>query len=177
MIFLYLKALHIIFIVTWFSGLFYIVRLFIYFVEAESEIAVAKEILQKQYKIMAQRLWYIITWPSAIITLGLAASLLYHEPGFLLQPYMHIKLALVAGLYIYHFSCHKIYLQMQRGKIMQKSFHLRLWNELATLLLFAVVFLVVLKNALSWIWSIAALFLFGTTLFMLAKWYKKWREK
>jgi len=64
----YLKALHIIFIVTWFAGLFYIVRLFIYHTEAQDEEEVARIILQKQYKIMSKRLWYGITWPSAILT-------------------------------------------------------------------------------------------------------------
>ena len=64
----YIKALHIIFVVSWFSGLFYIVRLFIYFAEAEKKEEPAKKILQTQYKIMSKRLWYIITWPSAILT-------------------------------------------------------------------------------------------------------------
>ena len=71
----YIKALHIIFVVTWFAGLFYIVRLFIYFVEADKEGGDVKAILQKQYKLMSKRLWYGITWPSAILTAVFASWL------------------------------------------------------------------------------------------------------
>ena len=64
--YLYIKALHIIFVTTWFAGLFYIIRLYIYYKEAEDKEEPAKGILQKQFKLMSKRLWYIITWPSAV---------------------------------------------------------------------------------------------------------------
>lgn len=63
----YLKSLHLIFVITWFAGLFYIVRLFVYQIEADAKPSPEREILQKQYKIMTYRLWYIITWPSAVL--------------------------------------------------------------------------------------------------------------
>ncbi|MBV6484982.1 MAG: hypothetical protein KFKLKKLM_01527 [Flavobacteriales bacterium] len=174
----YLKALHIIFIVTWFAGLFYIVRLFIYHVEAEDEDENAKAILQKQYKIMSKRLWYGITWPSAILTLVFAIWLLSTNFGhYLSQPWMHIKLTFVVALYLYHFACHRIFTQLQKNEIKYSSFKLRIWNEVATVLLFAIVFLVVLKNEIGWFWGIVGLLLFSILLMMGIKWYKKIRKQ
>ena len=72
--FLYIKALHIIFIVTWFSGLFYIVRLFIYNTEAGQKAEPEKSILQRQFSIMIKRLWLGITWPSAVLTFFLVVG-------------------------------------------------------------------------------------------------------
>ena len=91
--FLYVKALHIIFVVTWFAGLFYIIRLFIYHIEAEKKLDPAKEILQTQYKLMSKRLWYIITWPSAILASFFAFWMLYQSPYYLSEPWMHVNLA------------------------------------------------------------------------------------
>ena len=138
--FLYIKALHIIFVVTWFAGLFYIVRLFIYHVEAEKKESPAKEILQTQYKLMSKRLWYIITWPSAVLTSIFAFWMLYKNPVYLEMPWMHIKLSFVFALYFYHLGCHKIYKQLQNNVIKYSAFKLRIWNEVATILLFAIVF-------------------------------------
>lgn len=173
----YLKALHIIFIVTWFAGLFYIVRLFIYHVEAEDEDDNAKAILQKQYKIMSKRLWYGITWPSAILTLVFATWLLSTNFSYYMsQSWMHIKLTFVVALYLYHFACHRIFSQLQKNEIKYSSFKLRIWNEIATVLLFAIVFLVVLKNEIGWFWGVVGLLLFSILLIIGIKWYKKNRE-
>lgn len=175
--FLYIKALHIIFIITWFAGLFYIVRLFIYHAEAEQKLAPAKEILQTQYKLMSKRLWYIITWPSAILASFFAFWMLYENPVYLQMPWMHIKLSFVLGLYLYHFLCHLIYVQLQRDIVKYSAFKLRLWNEVATLLLFAIVFLVVLKNTINWIWGIVGILVFGIVLMLSIRLYKKIRSK
>ena len=95
-----IKALHIIFVVTWFAGLFYIFRLFVYHAEAqEKKEELEREILIKQYKIMEWRLWYIITWPSAILTLIWGVWLLYFNPGYLSQPWMLLKLFFVFCLF------------------------------------------------------------------------------
>ena len=67
--YLVVKSLHIISVVTWFAGLFYMPRLFVYFAEAETKSEVEKTILQNQFKIMQKRLWYGITWPSSIVVL------------------------------------------------------------------------------------------------------------
>lgn len=173
---LYLKALHIIFIVTWFSGLFYIVRLFIYHIEANDLEPTAKNLLQSQYKLMSKRLWYMITWPSAILTLIFGSTLLYTIPFYLTMPWMHIKLAFVFLLFVYHFICHRIFKQLQSNQFKWSSSQLRIWNEVATLILFAIVFLVVLKNSLSWIWGVTGIISFGILLMVLIKIYKNFRK-
>lgn len=175
--YLYLKALHIIFVTTWFAGLFYIVRLFIYHSEALDKDEPERSILSNQLAMMSKRLWYIITWPSAIITLILGVSLLIVQPSWLKIPFMHIKLAFVFVLFLYHLACHKIYLQLQAGKSKYTSTQLRIFNEVATLILFAVVFLIVLKNQLSWIWGTLGLVSFAIVLMIAIKLYKKFRKK
>ncbi|WP_231372719.1 CopD family protein [Aureivirga sp. CE67] len=171
------KALHIIFIVTWFAGLFYIVRLFIYHAETKNMEEPKRSILQDQYKLMSYRLWYIITWPSAIITLILAGILLYLNPAWLTQKWMWIKLVFVFFLYVYHFACHKIYKQLQKDEIKYSSNQLRIWNEVSTIILFAVVFLVVLKNAISWVWGVIGIVLFSVIIMMGIKLYKRIRMR
>lgn len=174
----YIKALHIIFVVTWFAGLFYIVRLFIYFVEAAKEDENAKAILQKQYKLMSKRLWYGITWPSAILTAFFATWLFSNNFSYYIsQPWMHIKLTFVAALYVYHFMCHRMFVQLINDKLNFSSFKLRIFNEIATVLLFSIVFLVVLKNSISWVWGAVGIILFGSLLMLAIKAYKKIREK
>jgi len=175
--FLYVKALHIIFVVTWFAGLFYIPRLFIYHIEAEKKPEPAKEILQTQYKLMSKRLWYIITWPSAILASIFAFWLLYKNPTYLTMPWMHVKLAFVLALYFYHYSCQKIYSQLQKDIIKYSAFQLRIWNEIATIILFSVVFIVTLKSAINWIWGVVGIILFGVLLMLGIRLYKKIREK
>jgi putative membrane protein len=175
---LYLKALHIIFVVTWFAGLFYIVRLFIYYVEANDKDENAKAILQEQYKLMSKRLWYGITWPSAILTLFFATWLLSTNLSYYMsQPWMHIKLTFVAALYVYHFMCHRMFVRLIKDKLSFSSFKLRLWNEIATIFLFAIVFLVVLKSTISWVWGVLGIVLFGVLLMLAIRAYKKIREK
>lgn len=176
----YLKSLHLIFIVTWFAGLFYIVRLFVYQIEAASKPAPEKEILQKQYKIMTYRLWYIITWPSAIITSIFAFwMLLFTETGrfWLQQPWMHVKLGFVFLLYLYHYKCHRIYLELQRDEIKYSNNYMRLFNEGATIILFAVVFLVILKNEVNWIFGVLGIIVFSILVMLGFKFYKRIRTK
>ncbi|PQJ78954.1 CopD family protein [Polaribacter porphyrae] len=175
--FLYIKALHIIFVVTWFSGLFYILRLFIYHTEAEDKLEPAREILQTQYKLMSKRLWYIITWPSAILASFFAFWMLYESPYYLSEPWMHIKLAFVLGLYFYHGFCQNIYNKLQKNIVKYSAFRLRLLNEVATIILFAVVFLVTLKNTINWIWGVIGIVLFGLLLMLSIKLYKRIRAK
>lgn len=175
--YLYFLALHIIFIVTWFAGLFYIVRLFIYHIEADSKPEPDKSILQTQYKIMEKRLLNIITWPSMILTLLFGCTLLCLRPDFLSQGYFILKLFFVAGVVLYHIQCHVIYKQLQRDEIKTTSLKLRIWNEVATVLLFAIVFLIVLKTNTGWVWGTLALIIFSVTLMLAIKLYKKSRDK
>lgn len=174
--FFYLKSLHIIFVITWFAGLFYIVRLFIYHAESELRPSPEKEILQKQYKIMSQRLWYMITWPSAILATLFAGWMLYLTPSYLSAPWMILKLGFVLALFIYHWCCQIIYSQLQNDEIKFSSFQLRIWNEVATIILFATVFIVVLKDTLNWIWGIVGVVLFSAILMLGIKLYKRIRD-
>lgn len=175
--FLYIKALHIIFVVTWFAGLFYIVRLFIYHVEAESKSQPDKKILQTQYKLMSKRLWYIITWPSAILASIFAFWMLYLNPYYIENTWMLVKLAFVLALYFYQGFCQKIYSDLQKDIIKYSAFTLRLFNEISTIILFAVVFLVSVKSAISWVWGVIGIVLFGLILMLSIKIYKRVREK
>ena len=154
---LYLKAVHIIFIVTWFAGLFYMPRLFVYMLEAREKPEPEQSILIKQLSTMASRLWYGITWPSAVITLGLGTALIVNEPEWLQHGFMHVKLVLVFFLYLYHFSLHYLFNQLRQGDKRYTSNQMRMWNEVATLFLISIVFIIVLKNALSMVWGLAGL--------------------
>ena len=175
--FLYVKALHIIFVVTWFAGLFYIVRLFIYQTEAEQKPEPAKEILQTQYKLMSKRLWYIITWPSAVLASVFAFWMLYTNPYYLEEPWMLIKLSFVFALYFYHGYCHKIFTKLQNNEVKYTALKLRIFNEVSTILLFAIVFIVTVKSAINWIWGVVGIILFGVLMMLGIKLYKTLREK
>lgn len=177
MTFEYIKALHIIFIVTWFAGLFYIVRLFIYQAEAWERPEEEQKILVPQLNLMANRLWYIITWPSAILTLIFGFWVLYYRWGYMQLGFMHAKLAFVFLLYLYHFYCQKIYSDLQKGVSKWSSTKLRIWNEVSTVLLFAIVFLIVLKSLISVVWGIVGLFSLSVLMMIGVKFYKKVREK
>src|SRR5690606_23911472 len=152
---LYLKALHIIFVVTWFAGMFYIVRLFIYSTEANEKDEPERTILLRQFAVMSKRLWYGITFPSAILTLIFGPWVLWqfgYFNNFEAHTWLHVKLLFVVLLYAYHFSLHKIFRRIQAGIFPYSSQQLRLWNEVATLFLVAIVMLAVVKQSMSWIW-------------------------
>lgn len=173
----YIKSLHLIFVITWFAGLFYIPRLFIYHIEAQDKDSTEKEILSNQFKIMTKRLWFIITWPSAILATLFAVILLILQPVWLQQDWMHVKLAFVLLLFVYHFKCHQIFKQLQRNVFKWSSNQMRLFNEVSTLILFSVVFLVILKNSLNWIFGVAGIFVLGILLMLGIKIYKRIRNK
>lgn len=186
----YIKALHIIFIVTWFAGIFYIVRLFIYNTEANEKEGAEKEVLQKQFSIMIKRLWLGITWPSAILTLvfGLWIAYLYVSAtiptwkGFghmfhRIPGWLWVKLGFVVGLYVYHFTLQKIYSDEMKGIFKYTSNQLRIWNEVATVFLIAIVMIVTVKSSLSWIWGVIGLLLFSAALMIAIKVYKKIRTQ
>lgn len=165
--------------VTWFAGLFYIVRLFIYHSEAEKKPEPEKSILQNQYKIMEKRLWYGITWPSMILTLIFGWWIIFTMPieVYLFQAYFVLKLCFVGGLILYHFECHVMFKQLQRDFVKHSSFKLRLWNEVATVFLVAIVFLIVLKDSSGFVWGMLGLIIFSVTLILAIKIYKKSRDK
>ena len=173
----YIKSLHLIFVITWFAGLFYIPRIFIYHIEATKKTATEKQILTAQLKIMAKRLWFIITWPSAILAIIFGIWLLVLAPYWLEQPWMHAKLGFVALLIIYHLKTHFIFKELQADKIKYSSNFMRIWNEGATLILFAVVFLVLLKSTLNMAYGMLGLVGLAVVLMLGIKLYKKTRSE
>src|SRR5690606_2726404 len=136
-----------------------------------------KSILVKHLTTAASRLWFGITWPSAIITLGMGTALIVNQPEWLQQGFMHIKLTLVALLYGYHFSLQYIFNKLKKGIVAYSSNQLRFWNEVATLFLIAIVFIIVLKNALDMLWGIAGLLVVTFAIIAGIKIYRKIRNE
>ena len=176
MLYLYAKAIHIIFVVCWMAGLFYMPRLFIYHTEAKSKSPVEYQVLHKQFTIMENRLWWVITTPAMYITVVSALLMLYINPGLLSMGWMHIKLTFVAGLIAYHFISQQMMFKLRDEKLNWTSNKLRMWNEVSTLILFAIVFLVVLKSSLNWIFGVLGLLGLSILLMILIKIYKKYRK-
>lgn len=182
MTYLYLKAIHIVFIVTWFAGLFYMPRLFIYNTEAEAQPEPAKTILHKQFNIMIRRLWYGITWPSAVLTLILGLWVMLEGDLHLIlgKPWgrwLLIKLIFVLFLYLYHFSLQAMVTQQKKGIYKYSSMQLRIWNEVATIFLIAIVMLATVKQGMSFVWGIVGMILLILVLFAAIRIYKIIRDK
>lgn len=175
--YLYLKALHIVFVVSWFAALFYIVRLFIYTTEAQSKDEPAKEILTVQLLQMQRKLWNIIGWPAMIGTTVFGLWMIYSIPALLGYPWMMLKLAAVVGLITYHLYCNRILRQQQKRIFRISSFRLRLFNELATVFLVAIVFLVVVKSSSGLLWGLVGLCLFAASLMLAVKIYRSSGKK
>lgn len=176
--FLYIKSLHIIFVVTWFAALFYMVRLFIYTTEAQTKPENEKAILTEQLLIMQRKLWFIIGWPGAIGSLVFGFWMIFGNLGaYLALPWMWLKLIFVGFLVLYHMQCHFIFKKQKQNIFKWNSFQLRLFNELATVFLVAIVFLVVVKSTGSLVWSMLGLFLFAALLMTFVTIYRNMREK
>ncbi|KAA1246322.1 CopD family protein [Aquimarina sp. RZ0] len=173
----YIKALHLIFVITWFAGLFYIPRLFVYQIEASQKTSPEKEILSNQLKLMTKRLWFIITWPSAILTTIFATLLLILRPGILHDSWMHIKLGFVFLLFLYHLKCHHMYKQLQQDIIKWSSNQMRIWNEGSTIILFSVIFLVIVRDAVNWVYGVIGIMILSILLMLGIKLYKRIRDK
>jgi putative membrane protein len=182
MTYFYLKALHIIFVVTWFAGLFYMPRLFIYNTEAGEKEAPARDALREQFTIMMKRLWLGITWPSAILTLILGPTVMFYYGWhrILAEPegnWLLMKLFFVAGLYVYFLFMHRIFKQQQTGVFAHTSQQLRVWNEVATIFLVAIVMLATVKQGMSLVWGLLGLVLFIILLMSAIKIYKALRAR
>ncbi len=158
------KAFHIIGVVVWFAGLFYLVRLFIYHIEAEQEPEPANTILKNQYQIMEKRLYNIITTPGMLVTVACAIGLLVTQPDYLKQTWLHFKLGFVALLLAYHFYCARLMKLLEQGKCNWTSKQMRAMNEAPTLMLVVIVMLAVFKNSLPT--DITAWVIFGLVILM-----------
>jgi protoporphyrinogen IX oxidase len=170
------KALHLIFMVTWFAGLFYLVRLFVYHREAESKPSPIKEAFQEQYAVMERRLYYIITWPGMVLTVIFGTLMIIANPA-VLDLWLYIKLGMVLLLIIYHVYCGELMKDLKEGKCTLKPFHFRLLNEGPTLLLFGIITLAVYKNLSDFLAVFGGLVGLGIVLFLAARLYKSFREK
>lgn len=180
--YLYLKALHIIFMVTWFAALFYMPRLFIYNTEASDKPDEVKKALRQQFAVMMKRLWNGIAWPSAILTLILGTTMLLKSnwDKLLFEPagkWLLLKLIFVVFLYVYHFTLHKIFKEQVKGIFRYSSQQLRIWNEVATIFLISIVMLAVVKQSISLVWGLTGLILFIIMLMSAISIYKIMRGK
>lgn len=174
--YLYIKALHVIFVVCWFAGLFYMVRLFIYTKEANEKEEPARSILTSQLTLMQKKLWFIITWPSFIGTFIFGGWMLILNPAILSFPWMWLKLIFVGLLALYHLQCHSYYNQQKAGIFNTTSFKLRLFNELATIFLVAIVFLIIVRSTGGLVWGMLGLFIFAALLMGGVFIYKRQRK-
>jgi len=174
--YLWFKTLHIVGVVVWFAGLFYLVRLFIYHVEAEALEEPVRGAFRQQYAVMERRLANIITTPGMVVAVVMAVGLLLVQPIWLKQGWMHAKLAFVVALLAYHAFCYRLMGQLQRGECRWSGRQLRALNELPTLLLVLVVMLVVFKNqfptgAATWFLVALVVAMAGSIQF-----YARWRR-
>ncbi len=174
--YLWFKTLHIVGVVVWFAGLFYLVRLFIYHVEAEDLEPDLSLAFKNQYGLMEKRLANIITTPGMVVAVTMAIGLLVAQPSWLQQGWMHAKLGFVAALLVYHWFCYRLMGQLQDGSCQWSGKQLRALNELPTLLLVIVVMLVVFKTQFPT--SAATWFIVGLVVFMAAsiQFYARWRR-
>ena len=174
--YLWFKTFHIIGVVVWFAGLFYLVRLFIYHVEAAEQEQPIRAAFEQQYGLMERRLANIITTPGMAVAVSCAVGLLVVNPSWLQQSWMHAKLLFVAFLLGYHWLCYRLMGQLQRGECNWSGRQLRALNELPTLLLVIVVLLVVFKQQFPT--GAAAWLTVGLVVFMAAsiQFYARWRR-
>lgn len=175
----HLKAIHIIFVTSWFAGLFYLPRLLVYHTEASQRPEIERRVLQEQFRKMERVLFNAIMVPAMWLTLLSGAGLVYWAwwDAFAAHGWLHLKLAFVAGLVAYHFFCRKLVAELRTGRFRFSSLQLRLYNELATVLLFAIVFLVTLKNTLDWIWGVAGLLAFAIAIMAAVRVVKLIRDR
>ena len=170
MLYTIIKAIHIIFMVSYFAGIFYLVRLFVYYKDTDEFEETKKQVLREQYLFMARRLWNIITVPAGVIMLVSGLVLIYLNFGLMKTPWFHLKLTFLVGLALYHYWCWKRILQIKtlNGNILPiANIKLRQANEIATFILFLVVFTVILKSmVISFWWQLIVGFILLVLLIM-----------
>lgn len=140
MLILYIKAFHIIAMVAWFAGLFYLPRLFVYHCDASDAISL------ERFKVMERRLYYGIMWPAGLLTAVLGVWLITFNASFYLKAgWMHTKLLMVVLLWGYHFSCGHYLKALAKKQCTKQALFFRIFNEIPTLFLIAIVLLVVVQ--------------------------------
>lgn len=166
-----IKAIHLIFVVSYFAGLFYIVRLFIYHTETQDKSETEQSILRSQFKIMEKKLWNVITVPAGVLVLVTGISMLVLNSALLSQPWMHIKFTAIFLLVGYHLWSYKTLKEIQKDQFKMKSVRLRMMNEVATLLLFIIAFAVILKGGIiaNWYWILISFVAVGVLIMLIVR--------
>jgi protoporphyrinogen IX oxidase len=141
---LWFKAFHVIFVITWFSGLFYLPRLFVYHAMAEDTLSI------ERFKIMEHKLFYAITLPSGILATVFGLVVLsYSFSGYMQLAWMHWKLTLVLLLWVYTLTCGKYVYDFKQDNNKRSATFYRFFNEIPAILLVAIIILVIVKPVLS----------------------------
>lgn len=178
--FFFFKAMHVVGFVAWFAGLFYLVRIFVYHVEAAARPQAERDILVPQFELMEQRVYSIICNPAMVITWMFGGGMLYlYGWNWLLANgyWMFPKLGLLVGLSMYHLWSGRLIQQMQAGRLSYSSFQFRLLNEVPTLLLVSIALLAVYRSTLDFLKAFAGMLVFGFLLYMGARFYRQQRKK
>ncbi len=175
--YVYAKALHIIGFVTWFAGLFYLVRMFVYFAEVDQKPAALQADWRAQFTLMQKRVYQIICTPAMYFTWTFGLTMLFLNPEILAQTWIQVKLVLLVILVAYHFYCKSIIGRQESGEMVYSSFQFRLLNEFPTLFLVAIVFLAVLRDFQNFLALFGGVLAFGVSLYFFAKAYKRRREQ
>lgn len=171
------KAFHLIGAVAWFAGLFYLVRMFVYHVEAEQKPEALREPFRAQFKLMENRVYQVICNPAMMLTWICGLTMTVLVPAYWTMGWFHVKLSLLVLLTIYHLWCKRIMKRLETGQKPFDSFQFRLLNELPTLFLVAIVLLGVFKDMLNFLYAFGGVLAFGVLLFVFAKAYRRRREK
>ncbi len=176
MTYFYIKALHIVFVVSWFSGLFIMVRYFVYHGEALEQDEPKKSILHEEYIKNERLLYHIITMPAMTLTVLTGLTMIHLNPGLLQTTWFVTKLCLLVGLLGYHFHIMYIMNQFKKGISVWPAFRYRLWNEVGTLFLVAIVFIVTLKHQINWIWGTLGFVAFAIFIMLIVKLVKQFKK-
>lgn len=173
----FFKAIHIVGFVSWFAGMFFLVRLFVYHVEAFDKPQPDRDILVKQFNQIEWRVYKIILTPAMIITwvCGLVMLHLHGMDWFKVNSWMHVKLLLLVLLSGYHGWTKRVIKKLEAGERPYTSFQFRLWNELPTLFLLSIVLLAVYRNTVNFLYTFSGVLVFAGLIFMLARAYKNRR--
>ena len=174
---LYLKALHVVGFVSWFAGLFYWLRIFVYLAEAKEREEPARSILWEQFTKMERRVYAIIVRPAAGITLVGGVGMLVVNPGYLQLGWLQVKLALVAGLLAFQAYAKTYVASLEAGERAARPERLRMMNEVPTVFLLVIVLLAVLRSGLDALTAVVVVVVFVAGLGAGIKYYKEYRAR
>ena len=179
---LFFKALHVVGFVSWFAGLFYLVRMFVYHVEASKKAQPERDILVRQFNVMQWRVYRIICNPAMMITWAAGGAMLAIETSYFFigtPGWMTVKLILLVALLAYHLYCKKVIVLLEKGEEPMTATQFRLFNEFPTLILVAVSFIAVLGKLgrLNYLYLVLGMVGFVALLMLGVKAYKRYREK